>query len=1226
MLNEMNTPISQMPSELLAVIPPYCSSQLLTIPPPCLCTPLTNGSTDKKLRHRKKQMLTKKCQKSLPTVAEECPEPPLRHSTTLPDQDLTSSSHQTPENLTLASGNDGLSQKLTPRQKPRNQNQNSGRDTTKHFEKAILKARAHRFGSERAGLLPDPISGLNNFPAKPIVGTSLRAVSNSEDRSISPPPGFLKKTQVDGLIENKRYPPTTKPFADCVDKPGRNAFPAKPTLRPSHNKSLKDNLCDSVGFMTCALMGDEQRHWLSKYFVSMKYKEPSPNSVYNPHALCATIRANVETFALKKLFSYSQNKQLTILDVGGNPRRVSRRCELFGNIKYHSCNPICETNDLFRTDLDRAAYTNLPTCQHKAHECDCVQYNCSMSVDSIYYLTPDELALLCTKGPHVACYHEFDPSFESGVVPCDELPEGTWTRTRCKGDYFSRFFNSQPVSQIVMEVAGGGRYSHPDPTELHCKQLTAHGWLYSREEFKVGTYTCRTFGVTLDESLISTAPEPQPSFQPTLVEKYALAMHLNENLTDGEIRTRVTRLMLVEKVQPRLHTQLCQAVIKKVRTDRLTAEEYIEKGESKLTKLWNVLLPNKVSLISFLCLAVSLLFPYIPFIAETFVRLIAWTFSVEPVWFLHGLLPSFQTNLMLTAWFCGLLIAKKDTVSSCIKHPRRAFLLNIHGIRNKIGKILHNFDVTKRKNVDYDWISAFRVGDYMMPRPARNNIALSYALTMRVLAGTEYAEKWQQAEHLPHWQFPTLPDVDFETWITTFFGRRKDKTSVKAYRDAWRNLPTFVRPKSIIVHAFVKDEGYAGSTDTLKPRAVMDVKDKRQVLRPQLACCRINLKLKEMCTSAMSAGDRMVLGIEAVPSIIYTGGLNPEELGGLYGYWLAKFPFVVEGDFAEFESRVTVDALNHEFQWYRKLGLDEDTCCDFELQQKVTIIGDLGIKVTREGGRLSGVPNTSLGNSYLNACLYYTILKLAGFLPGIHYVMFILGDDNLILCSKKCSAYLHLVGAAPFAEYGMKLEAQYWYPKQAFQATFCSQRFILTPLGYRLTPMIGRLLIKAGQVPHDVTDYINYLSPIMKDYFSHASCPFVKVWALKWLQSMSIVVDNNENCVVADSTMMEEAYGYTVVQWAQFLDLHPPRRDGAWLLPNEPIVDALVQTDCPLKHWYEKEINLVAPTPRPVPFGAPQSWIKKLFRFLTNRKTTHSPRLENYIGFAKIGTLHDKYM
>jgi hypothetical protein len=124
---------------------------------------------------------------------------------------------------------------------------------------------------------------------------------------------------------------------------------------------------------------------------------------------------------LKRL-SINIDAEHTIVDVGGNPSRHARLTytqtrgkSIKDHVRslIHSTNPVLSSADCLRS-LNHKGDGH--SCAHKAQNCDCVRPAAYLSVDSLYYLSPEDIACLCnraTSGVLVAVCHDFDDAFGS---------------------------------------------------------------------------------------------------------------------------------------------------------------------------------------------------------------------------------------------------------------------------------------------------------------------------------------------------------------------------------------------------------------------------------------------------------------------------------------------------------------------------------------------------------------------------------------------------------------------------------------------------------------------------------------------------------------------------------------------------------------------------------------------------------------------------------------------
>lgn len=103
-----------------------------------------------------------------------------------------------------------------------------------------------------------------------------------------------------------------------------------------------------------------------------------------------------------------------ICDIGGNP--VRHQANRRGYI--HSCNPVLSSRDVFR-NLKYERFTrgdNPASCGHLGQTCDCHEFDCYLSVNSLYYLEPSDVVKCLQRSKRnllVAVVHAFDSTFGS---------------------------------------------------------------------------------------------------------------------------------------------------------------------------------------------------------------------------------------------------------------------------------------------------------------------------------------------------------------------------------------------------------------------------------------------------------------------------------------------------------------------------------------------------------------------------------------------------------------------------------------------------------------------------------------------------------------------------------------------------------------------------------------------------------------------------------------------
>jgi len=143
-----------------------------------------------------------------------------------------------------------------------------------------------------------------------------------------------------------------------------------------------------------------------------------------------------------------------IVDIGGSPTRHNRY-----NRKYvHSCCPVLDARDIMRNLRHGTGASSW--CTHTAQACDCVTPYAYISIDSLYYLSPEQIMEFCKRATShrlIAVVHEFQDAY------------GTY------GDGEARYHLETP-STVVMYVNGNVTpYRHSSMAWLAKGHLTING-------------------------------------------------------------------------------------------------------------------------------------------------------------------------------------------------------------------------------------------------------------------------------------------------------------------------------------------------------------------------------------------------------------------------------------------------------------------------------------------------------------------------------------------------------------------------------------------------------------------------------------------------------------------------------------------------------------------------------------------------------------------------------
>jgi len=523
-----------------------------------------------------------------------------------------------------------------------------------------------------------------------------------------------------------------------------------------------------------------------------------------------------------------------------------------------------------------------------------------------------------------------------------------------------------------------------------------------------------------------------------------------------------------------------------------------------------------------------------------------------------------------------------------------------------------------RSRPDPAWTSVFTVGDYRLKRMSRDNDTIRYALRKRLVEFPSHCPAWNQVARNSHFSVENLAPLEPVQWLEHFYGRFEDRNKVADWTRAIQGMAEFdtkrLRDPSAVPQlvAFSKEEPYMKYTK-VKPRVIFDFRDKRWVLREAVFTSRYVMKWKHDVKTNIE-NQRCDLS-----PVIYTPGLTPGEVSEWLHYWTfeRKFDCRVEGDCSSFDGHNCVESHNLFIDFAKRAGADTLTLRDLLAMKTVEIeTPDGSLKIRMSGKVWSGQPATSLKDSIVVGHLITHILQ--PFVLGVDYSLMVCGDDTLILCGTQM---LRRVRSAEFdlatraSRLGHDLEVKYYTKRSMYQATYCSKRTVFYLTGESSqSPMLGRLMIKFGQVPHEITDYVAWMAPQMRELVLHSACPYVRSWAQRWCDTMAITFDVGP-CVPLGTECMAVPYGITVDDWENYLRLHPPRSDGVWHLPLDHVTSRIIQTDVgDLEQPTEEQNVYMVPNLNPsagvVQWFAGKYYAYKNRRNAARRAPTHREWLE----------------
>jgi hypothetical protein len=205
--------------------------------------------------------------------------------------------------------------------------------------------------------------------------------------------------------------------------------------------------------------------------------------------------------------------------------------------------------------------------------------------------------------------------------------------------------------------------------------------------------------------------------------------------------------------------------------------------------------------------------------------------------------------------------------------------------------------------------------------------------------------------------------------------------------------------------------------------------------------------MKQLCKNFWSSAEEI---INNKTKFIYTGGLNPVDIGKIVAHFEKLGYHFYEGDYRRYDGHTEEEAIEAELEWYQ---LPSEVKAHLRLQLKTKGGTGSGIKFGHNGKVASGVINTSLGNTIRG------FMIIAGFCQMnaiTDYFVMQLGDDNVLMFkepidldalrdwAKKCGHDLDVV-----------------HRPDVDHLEYCSQRFWNIGNGERLLAFkIGRVMSK----------------------------------------------------------------------------------------------------------------------------------------------------------------------
>jgi len=190
---------------------------------------------------------------------------------------------------------------------------------------------------------------------------------------------------------------------------------------------------------------------------------------------------------------------------------------------------------------------------------------------------------------------------------------------------------------------------------------------------------------------------------------------------------------------------------------------------------------------------------------------------------------------------------------------------------------------------------------------------------------------------------------------------------------------------------------------------------------------------------------------------VYTSGKRADKLAACIDYASDNYD---EDDMSAFDSSIRTELLVEENRVYKWFGAPRAVRMLLNANLKTNGVTSKGIRYSRLGMRKSGDPNTSCGNSLINATVHFHAFcrshpdKAPEDLIK-QFKVLVQGDDDVLLYNGKRIDWVTLMSG-----YGLASEAQ--HRRNLEEIEFCSNLFYRTAEGCTFGPKPGRVMSKLG--------------------------------------------------------------------------------------------------------------------------------------------------------------------
>jgi len=856
----------------------------------------------------------------------------------------------------------------------------------------------------------------------------------------------------------------------------------------------------------------------------------------NPHLYLHYSRRFLEQDAILTAKRYGSER---LLDIGGTPERAGGFAAMQG-LGYHSCNPIMDGADLVRSLSRTQEYSH---CKHMGQNCDCITPDSVQFIHTLYYFTPDELFDIIAKTRlkiGVAVTHTFEAlegNLPVNTVESHYVVDGNIVTMRVTG-------NSSEYRHDALHWLVGGSVHTQNGTLAWAEQKSCFG-------AKLLVFTISPDFVPLTTCGLSSAVVGAKLSDPDLRglrNTQQVVGHVQQSLLIDSVKVLPlgflvrtgTKQVIVPNV---MYAEACLWVVGKKRT-KANWDSLLQNLKGKVGKV-NILSSNQW-LVVLHCATLAFTNTLYAEI-EAHGYLSRWTrefklhsqFTDVYVWFawffeIMRLCHGFSTSVMVVVNLIGILLnalavgllkgdLKLKTVPTIV-----LFLLTLCWWAGRVGRAWFKSkprDPPSKYSADPDLIPKSKVGsitatpdlygakecagriplttyDNIIPVTCANDDATKLmALNMRCLQGVETHDFSNVSQYRNLWESwlpkSSLKVIPFLTWIKKC-NRRNDKARVAVLTKAYNELEEDPSLLKFTIEPFVKDEAYPAKGAAPKPRLIFATN---------------NHYLVKAAPIAYSLGKKLKTIWNKDYFVYYTSGATALDLGEWFHKSMDMFdsPRIIETDFAEYEARIHCEAMEEQCLFYEHMGADRVDADVFRMQKTQKGSTRTGLKWTRKAGRASAVPDTSCGNSVVNALVHLTYLcGVLGVVAEDHIRMAILGDDNLLIVS---GTLWKLMGSSTeglvkhIEAGGMKPETKSYGLDDCCKAEFCSGWFAAHEIDGELrcvwTPKVGRVLMKTLMIKPQEKKPMAVAKGICQGLTVGPTCPLLRT-ALKTLQSSII--------------------------------------------------------------------------------------------------------------------------